>query len=162
MCFLTRVFQDLNKRLSLPADIRIPDGYLEKLQLSSPPFDQPLSRRSRRASLVSFCVYVCSGVCVRVPVCSLIALRHLQFYYQTPSVLVSMATNPVRATDGFIWRHKRSPPTLSPPPVVWLFSFVAVLPAGDLCRAESGTASKTLTFCPKEQVRITFGQLDAF
>uniref|UniRef100_A0A7N8X3S9 cyclin-dependent kinase n=1 Tax=Mastacembelus armatus TaxID=205130 RepID=A0A7N8X3S9_9TELE len=43
--------QDLNKRLSLPADIRIPDGYLEKLQLSSPPFDQPLSRRSRRASL---------------------------------------------------------------------------------------------------------------
>uniref|UniRef100_A0A8C7XH92 cyclin-dependent kinase n=1 Tax=Oryzias sinensis TaxID=183150 RepID=A0A8C7XH92_9TELE len=47
------VFQDLNKRLSLPADIRIPDGYLEKLQLSSPPFDQPLSRRSRRASLVS-------------------------------------------------------------------------------------------------------------
>lgn len=44
--------QDLNKRLSLPADIRIPDGYLEKMQLSSPPFDQPLSRRSRRASLV--------------------------------------------------------------------------------------------------------------
>uniref|UniRef100_A0AAQ5YLJ8 Protein kinase domain-containing protein n=1 Tax=Amphiprion ocellaris TaxID=80972 RepID=A0AAQ5YLJ8_AMPOC len=43
--------KDLNKRLSLPADIRIPDGYLEKLQLSSPPFDQPLSRRSRRASL---------------------------------------------------------------------------------------------------------------
>uniref|UniRef100_A0A7N6FKF9 Protein kinase domain-containing protein n=1 Tax=Anabas testudineus TaxID=64144 RepID=A0A7N6FKF9_ANATE len=43
--------EDLNKRLSLPADIRIPDGYLEKLQLSSPPFDQPLSRRSRRASL---------------------------------------------------------------------------------------------------------------
>uniref|UniRef100_A0AAY4EXT4 cyclin-dependent kinase n=1 Tax=Denticeps clupeoides TaxID=299321 RepID=A0AAY4EXT4_9TELE len=42
---------DLNKRLSLPADIRIPDGYLQKLQLSSPPFDQPLSRRSRRASL---------------------------------------------------------------------------------------------------------------
>uniref|UniRef100_A0A4W5PEE2 cyclin-dependent kinase n=1 Tax=Hucho hucho TaxID=62062 RepID=A0A4W5PEE2_9TELE len=43
---------DLNKRLSLPADIRIPDGYLEKLQLTSPSFDQPLSRRSRRASLV--------------------------------------------------------------------------------------------------------------
>uniref|UniRef100_A0AAY5EL55 cyclin-dependent kinase n=1 Tax=Electrophorus electricus TaxID=8005 RepID=A0AAY5EL55_ELEEL len=43
--------EDVNKRLSLPADIRIPDGYLEKLQLSSPPFDQPLSRRSRRASL---------------------------------------------------------------------------------------------------------------
>ncbi|KAK7891322.1 hypothetical protein WMY93_023285 [Mugilogobius chulae] len=45
------VLQDLNKRLSLPADIRIPDGYLEKLQLTSPTFDQPLSRRSRRASL---------------------------------------------------------------------------------------------------------------
>ncbi|EMP26913.1 Cyclin-dependent kinase 17, partial [Chelonia mydas] len=43
--------QDLNKRLSLPADIRIPDGYLEKLQINSPPFDQPMSRRSRRASL---------------------------------------------------------------------------------------------------------------
>uniref|UniRef100_A0A8C6GJ38 cyclin-dependent kinase n=2 Tax=Mus TaxID=862507 RepID=A0A8C6GJ38_MUSSI len=43
--------EDLNKRLSLPADIRIPDGYLEKLQISSPPFDQPMSRRSRRASL---------------------------------------------------------------------------------------------------------------
>uniref|UniRef100_A0A096LQB7 cyclin-dependent kinase n=1 Tax=Poecilia formosa TaxID=48698 RepID=A0A096LQB7_POEFO len=43
--------EDLNKRLSLPADIRIPDGYLQKLQLSSPAFDQPLSRRSRRASL---------------------------------------------------------------------------------------------------------------
>uniref|UniRef100_A0AAX7TLP8 mitogen-activated protein kinase n=1 Tax=Astatotilapia calliptera TaxID=8154 RepID=A0AAX7TLP8_ASTCA len=43
--------EDLNKRLSLPADIRIPDGYLEKFQMSSPPFDQPLSRRSRRASL---------------------------------------------------------------------------------------------------------------
>lgn len=43
--------EDLNKRLSLPADIRIPDGYLEKLQLTSPSFDVPLSRRSRRASL---------------------------------------------------------------------------------------------------------------
>ncbi|XP_061698680.1 cyclin-dependent kinase 17-like isoform X2 [Syngnathoides biaculeatus] len=43
--------EDLNKRLSLPADIRIPDGYLEKLQLSGPSFHQPLSRRSRRASL---------------------------------------------------------------------------------------------------------------
>ncbi|CAJ0930605.1 unnamed protein product [Ranitomeya imitator] len=42
---------DLNKRLSLPADIRIPDGYLEKLQINSPQFDQPMSRRSRRASL---------------------------------------------------------------------------------------------------------------
>ncbi|KAI6079308.1 Cyclin-dependent kinase 17 [Aix galericulata] len=46
--------QDLNKRLSLPADIRIPDGYLEKLQINSPPFDQPMSRRSRRASLGTY------------------------------------------------------------------------------------------------------------
>lgn len=52
LLFLT-LLQDLNKRLSLPADIRIPDGYLEKLQINSPPFDQPMSRRSRRASLVS-------------------------------------------------------------------------------------------------------------
>ncbi|OXB59840.1 hypothetical protein ASZ78_012394 [Callipepla squamata] len=46
--------EDLNKRLSLPADIRIPDGYLEKLQINSPPFDQPMSRRSRRASLGTY------------------------------------------------------------------------------------------------------------
>jgi len=52
LLFLT-LLQDLNKRLSLPADIRIPDGYLEKLQINSPPFDQTMSRRSRRASLVS-------------------------------------------------------------------------------------------------------------
>ncbi|CAF96290.1 unnamed protein product [Tetraodon nigroviridis] len=56
VCLRNRVhrrisMEDLNKRLSLPADIRIPDGYLEKLQFGSPPFDQPLSRRSRRASL---------------------------------------------------------------------------------------------------------------
>uniref|UniRef100_A0A8C4S3F5 cyclin-dependent kinase n=1 Tax=Erpetoichthys calabaricus TaxID=27687 RepID=A0A8C4S3F5_ERPCA len=56
VCLRNRVhrrisMEDLNKRLSLPADIRIPDGYLEKLQMNSPPFDQPLSRRSRRASL---------------------------------------------------------------------------------------------------------------
>uniref|UniRef100_M4A2C0 cyclin-dependent kinase n=1 Tax=Xiphophorus maculatus TaxID=8083 RepID=M4A2C0_XIPMA len=59
VCLRNRVhrrisMEDLNKRLSLPADIRIPDGYLEKLQLSSPPFDQPLSRRSRRASLGTY------------------------------------------------------------------------------------------------------------
>ncbi|XP_056281465.1 cyclin-dependent kinase 17 [Pseudoliparis swirei] len=56
VCLRTRLhrrisMEDLNKRLSLPADIRIPDGYLEKMQLSSPQFDLPLSRRSRRASL---------------------------------------------------------------------------------------------------------------
>ncbi|XP_041129750.1 cyclin-dependent kinase 16-like isoform X1 [Polyodon spathula] len=43
--------EDINKRLSLPADIRLPDGYLEKFALSSPPFDKPLSRRLRRVSL---------------------------------------------------------------------------------------------------------------
>ncbi|MGH0189237.1 UNVERIFIED_CONTAM: hypothetical protein FKN15_033819 [Acipenser sinensis] len=44
--------EDINKRLSLPVDIRLPDGYLEKFALSSPPFDKPLSRSLRRASLV--------------------------------------------------------------------------------------------------------------
>nr|DBA21263.1 TPA: hypothetical protein GDO54_017935 [Pyxicephalus adspersus] len=43
--------EDINKRLSLPADIRLPEGCLEKLALSSPPFDKPLSRRLRRVSL---------------------------------------------------------------------------------------------------------------
>lgn len=83
------VFQDLNKRLSLPADIRIPDGYLEKLQLSSPPFDQPLSRRSRRASLVSVCVSTCQCVCVLLP-----ALRCSAAAAILPSVPVTMATGP--------------------------------------------------------------------
>lgn len=32
----------------------------------------------------------------------------------TPSVPVAMATGPVRAKDGFIWRHRHSPPTWSP------------------------------------------------
>ncbi|XP_041037419.1 cyclin-dependent kinase 17 isoform X3 [Carcharodon carcharias] len=43
--------QDINKRLSLPADIRLPEGYLEKFAMNSPPFDKPLSRRLRRVSL---------------------------------------------------------------------------------------------------------------
>ncbi|TEA28616.1 hypothetical protein DBR06_SOUSAS31110012, partial [Sousa chinensis] len=43
--------EDINKRLSLPADIRLPEGYLEKLTLNSPIFDKPLSRRLRRVSL---------------------------------------------------------------------------------------------------------------
>ncbi|XP_070597252.1 cyclin-dependent kinase 16 isoform X8 [Erythrolamprus reginae] len=43
--------KDINKRLSLPADIRLPEGYLEKLTLNSPLFDKPLSRRLRRVSL---------------------------------------------------------------------------------------------------------------
>uniref|UniRef100_A0A3P8WVB7 mitogen-activated protein kinase n=1 Tax=Cynoglossus semilaevis TaxID=244447 RepID=A0A3P8WVB7_CYNSE len=48
--------EDINKRLSLPADIRLPEGYLEKFAMNSPPFDKPMSRRLRRASLVSVCV----------------------------------------------------------------------------------------------------------
>ncbi|KAM9111588.1 cyclin-dependent kinase 16-like, partial [Pangshura tecta] len=43
--------EDINKRLSLPADIRLPEGCLEKLALNSPLFEQPLSRRLRRVSL---------------------------------------------------------------------------------------------------------------
>ncbi|XP_006890014.1 PREDICTED: cyclin-dependent kinase 16-like [Elephantulus edwardii] len=43
--------EDINKRLLLPADIRLPEGYLEKLTLNSPIFDKPLSRRLCRVSL---------------------------------------------------------------------------------------------------------------
>lgn len=44
--------EDINKRLSLPADIRLPDGYLEKFSTIGPGlFDQPISRRLRRVSL---------------------------------------------------------------------------------------------------------------
>ncbi|XP_033825247.1 cyclin-dependent kinase 16-like [Periophthalmus magnuspinnatus] len=44
--------EDINKRLSLPADIRLPDGYLEKFSMIGPGlFDQPISRRLRRVSL---------------------------------------------------------------------------------------------------------------
>ncbi|XP_077777641.1 cyclin-dependent kinase 16 isoform X4 [Podarcis muralis] len=46
--------EDINKRLSLPADIRLPEGYLEKLTLNSPLFDKPLSRRLRRVSLGTY------------------------------------------------------------------------------------------------------------
>uniref|UniRef100_A0A8C2ZFD5 cyclin-dependent kinase n=1 Tax=Cyclopterus lumpus TaxID=8103 RepID=A0A8C2ZFD5_CYCLU len=50
--FFFCVFQDINKRLSLPADIRLPDGYLEKFNLIGPAlFEQPISRRLRRVSL---------------------------------------------------------------------------------------------------------------
>lgn len=54
-CELTalHLLQDINKRLSLPADIRLPDGYLEKFNLIGPAlFEQPISRRLRRVSLV--------------------------------------------------------------------------------------------------------------
>ncbi|XP_061643745.1 cyclin-dependent kinase 17 isoform X3 [Phyllopteryx taeniolatus] len=44
--------EDINKRLSLPADIRLPDGYLEKCSVIGPAlFEQPISRRLRRVSL---------------------------------------------------------------------------------------------------------------
>uniref|UniRef100_A0AAX7V9H6 cyclin-dependent kinase n=1 Tax=Astatotilapia calliptera TaxID=8154 RepID=A0AAX7V9H6_ASTCA len=43
---------DINKRLSLPADIRLPDDYLEKFNVIGPAlFEQPISRRLRRVSL---------------------------------------------------------------------------------------------------------------
>lgn len=45
--------QDVSKRLSLPMDIRLPPEFLQKLQMESPEFPKPLSRMSRRASLVS-------------------------------------------------------------------------------------------------------------
>lgn len=49
------MFQDINKRLSLPADIRLPDDYLEKFSVIGPAlFEQPISRRLRRVSLVRF------------------------------------------------------------------------------------------------------------
>ncbi|XP_028925086.1 cyclin-dependent kinase 18 [Ornithorhynchus anatinus] len=43
--------EDLSKRLSLPADIRLPQEFLQKLQLENPELLKPLSRMSRRASL---------------------------------------------------------------------------------------------------------------
>lgn len=47
--------QDVSKRMSLPMDIRLPPEFLKKLQLESEnsPLCKPLSRMSRRASLVS-------------------------------------------------------------------------------------------------------------
>lgn len=42
--------QDINKRLSLPADMRLPESFLAQ-QAVSPTLDGPLTRRSRRASL---------------------------------------------------------------------------------------------------------------
>ncbi|KAI6051289.1 CDK18 [Marmota monax] len=42
---------DISKRLSLPMDIRLPQEFLQKLQLESPDLPKPLSRMSRRASL---------------------------------------------------------------------------------------------------------------
>ncbi|XP_055510845.1 cyclin-dependent kinase 18-like [Leucoraja erinacea] len=43
--------EDLGKRLSLPMDNRLPEEFLQKLRLESPPFPKTQSRTSRRASL---------------------------------------------------------------------------------------------------------------
>lgn len=43
--------QDIQKRLSLPADLRLPLSVVEKLN-RTPTLDQPLTRKNRRASLV--------------------------------------------------------------------------------------------------------------
>lgn len=74
--------QDVSKRLSLPMDIRLPPEFLQKLQMESPEFPKPLSRMSRRASLVSLHVQskqcwhstllcACSTHPVHVPLCKL-------------------------------------------------------------------------------------------
>ncbi|KAL4630678.1 cyclin-dependent kinase 16-like isoform X1 [Arapaima gigas] len=46
-----RITEDINKRLSLPADIRLPEEYLEKFAMSGPPFAKPMTRHLRRVSL---------------------------------------------------------------------------------------------------------------
>ncbi|XP_066285341.1 cyclin-dependent kinase 17-like isoform X10 [Branchiostoma lanceolatum] len=46
-----RLSEDITKRLSLPADIHLPDNFLEKRSLSPPFPEGRLSRRMRRASL---------------------------------------------------------------------------------------------------------------
>uniref|UniRef100_A0A8C4EHZ6 cyclin-dependent kinase n=1 Tax=Dicentrarchus labrax TaxID=13489 RepID=A0A8C4EHZ6_DICLA len=58
--FLLYFVCDVSKRMSLPMDIRLPPEFLKKLQLESDnsPLCKPLSRMSRRASLVSALQYV--------------------------------------------------------------------------------------------------------
>ncbi|PNJ53308.1 CDK18 isoform 10 [Pongo abelii] len=46
--------EDVSKRLSLPMDIRLPQEFLQKLQMESPDLPKPLSRMSRRASLGTY------------------------------------------------------------------------------------------------------------
>ena len=53
--------EEINKRLSLPADLKLPDNFVEKLAVS-PTLDGPLSRATRRQSLseigkVTNCTY---------------------------------------------------------------------------------------------------------
>lgn len=50
--FLIILQQDISKRLSLPADVRLPESFLAKQSLS-PTLDGPISRTLRRQSLVS-------------------------------------------------------------------------------------------------------------
>ena len=42
--------EEINKRLSLPADLKLPDNFVEK-QAVSPTLDGPLTRATRRQSL---------------------------------------------------------------------------------------------------------------
>lgn len=87
---LSLSFQDINKRLSLPADIRLPDGYLEKFNVIGPSlFEQPISRRLHRVSLVCLPVSVrfnsitrcnCSFVILYVYVQSEIGFGKLETY----------------------------------------------------------------------------------
>ncbi|XP_058525069.1 cyclin-dependent kinase 18 isoform X2 [Ochotona princeps] len=46
--------EDISKRLSLPMDIRLPQEFLQKLQLENPDLPKPISRMSRRASLGTY------------------------------------------------------------------------------------------------------------
>ncbi|VDD95073.1 unnamed protein product [Enterobius vermicularis] len=48
--------QDIQKRLSLPADLRLPLSVVEKLN-RTPTLDQPMTRKNRRASLVKLSIY---------------------------------------------------------------------------------------------------------
>lgn len=57
--------QDVSKRLSLPMDIRLPPEFLQKLQMESPEFPKPLSRMSRRASLVSHSTAQHLALCIQ-------------------------------------------------------------------------------------------------
>ncbi len=93
------VFQDINKRLSLPADIRLPDGYLEKFNLIGPAlFEQPISRRLRRVSLVRQPTFA-------PPVCILL-LRNLKgfFVFFNPFPSVSLPVRSQRLVLGN-WRR---------------------------------------------------------
>ena len=50
MRFLVIAQEEINKRLSLPADLKLPENFVEK-QAVSPTLDGPLSRVTRRQSL---------------------------------------------------------------------------------------------------------------